>query len=90
MLTKYPKVSDLLQSAPEVAAWLVAASVGVDVDMTDRLLDPDAETQGPPCEGVEHVHEVSIVRREAPVCVRPLKVWASRVQTYRSGYLITC
>lgn len=90
ILTKYPKVSDLLQSAPEVAAWLEAASVGVNVDMADRLLDPDAETQGAPCEGVEHVHEVSIVRREASVCVHPLKVWASRVQTYRSEYLISC
>lgn len=58
--------------------------------MADRLLDPDAEAQGAPCEGVEHVHEVSVVRREASVCVHPLKVWASRVQTYRSEYVITC
>lgn len=90
ILTKYPKVSDVLQSAPEVAAWLEAASVGVNVHMTDRLLDPDAEPQEVPCEGVEHVHEVSIVRREASVCVHPLKVRASWVQTYRSQYLITC
>lgn len=43
VLTKYSKVSDLLQSPPEVAAWLEAASIGVNIYMADRLLDPDAE-----------------------------------------------
>lgn len=81
VLTNYPKVSDLLQSAPEVAARLEAAAVGVNVDMTDGLLDPDAETQGASREGVEDVHKVSVVRRQAPVSVHPLKAWASRVQT---------
>lgn len=81
VLTKYPKVSDLLQSAPEVAARLEAASVGVNVHVTDGLLDPDAEARGASSEGVEDVHEVSVVRRQPPVSVHPLKVRTSRVQT---------
>lgn len=43
VLTKYPKVSDLLQGPPEVAAWLEATSIGVNIYMADRLLDPNAE-----------------------------------------------
>lgn len=45
ILTKYPKVSNLLQGPPEVAAGLEAASVGVNVYVANGLLDPDAETQ---------------------------------------------
>lgn len=85
VLTKYPQVSDLLQSTPEVAPRLEAASVGVNVHMTDGLLDPDAETQGASREGVEDVHKVSVVGRQPPVGMHALKVWASRVQTCRSG-----
>lgn len=51
--------------------------------MADGLLDPDAEAQGAPCEGVEDVHKVSVVRGETPVGVHPLKVRASWVQTCR-------
>lgn len=49
--------------------------------MADGLLDPDAETQGASREGVEDVHKASVVGRQAPVSVHPLKVRASRVQT---------
>lgn len=51
--------------------------------MADRLLDPDAETQGAAGEGVEDVHKVSVVGGEAPVGVHPLKVRTSWVQTCR-------
>lgn len=83
LLTKYPIVSNLLQGPSEVAAWLEAASVGVNVHMANRLLNPDAETQGAPCEGVEDVHKVSIIRGETSVGVHPLKVRTGRVQTCR-------
>lgn len=43
VLTKYSKVSDFLQGSPEVAAWLEVASIGVNIYMANRLLDPDAE-----------------------------------------------
>lgn len=82
-LTKYPKVGNLFQGSPEVAAWLEAASVGVNVYMSNRLLDPDAETKGAPCESVEDVHKVGVIRGEAPVGVFPLKVRTSWVQTCR-------
>lgn len=83
ILTEYPKISDLLQGPPEVAARLEAASIRVNVNMANRLLDPDAEAQGPPREGVEDVHEVSVIRRETPMGVHPLKVRTSWVQTCR-------
>lgn len=86
VLTKYPKVSDLFQSTPEVAARLEAASVGVNVDVTDRLLDPNAETQRASREGVQDVHKVRVVRRQPPVSVRPLKVRTGRVQTCGAGH----
>lgn len=83
ILTKYPKVSDLLQGSPQIAARLEAASVGVNVNVAHRLLDPDAETQGAPREGVEDVYKVSIVWGEASVGVLALKVWTSWIQTCR-------
>lgn len=51
--------------------------------MADGLLDPDAETQGAPREGVQDVHKVGVVGGEAPMGVHPLKVGAGRVQTCR-------
>ena len=83
VLTEHPKVSDLLKGAPEVAARLEAATVWVNVHVADRLLDADAEAQAAPCEGVEDVHEVSIIWGQAPVGVLPLKVRTSWVQTCR-------
>lgn len=85
ILTKYPEVSDLLQSPPEIAAWLEAASIGVNVYVAHRLLDPNAETQGAPRESVEDVYKVSVVRGEAPVGVLALKVRTSWVQTCKRG-----
>jgi len=81
ILTKQSIVGDLLQGAPEVAARLEAPSVGVDVHVAHRLLDADAETQGAPGEGVQHVHKVGVVRGEAAVGVLPLKVWAGWIET---------
>lgn len=83
VLTEKPKVCNLLQGPSEVAAWLEAASIGVNVHMANRLLDPNAETQGAPREGVQDVHKVSIIWRETPVGVLPLKVRTSWVQTCR-------
>lgn len=82
-LTKYPKVSDLIQGPSQVAAGLEAASVGVDVHVAHRLLDSDAEAQRAPGEGVQHVHKVSIVGGEAPVGMHPLKVGTGWIQTCR-------
>lgn len=83
IFTKYPKVSDFLQGAPHVAARLEAAPVGVDVHMADGLLYPDAETQRTPSVGVEDVHEVGVIWREAPVGVFALKVRSGWIQTFR-------
>lgn len=51
--------------------------------MSDRLLDPDTESQGASCESVQDVDKVSVVWREAPVGVLALKVRTSWVQTCR-------
>lgn len=83
ILTKYPKVGNLLQGPPEIAAWLEAASIGINVYVAHRLLDPNAETQGTPREGVEDIYKMSIVWREAPVGMFALKVWSSWIQSYR-------
>ena len=49
--------------------------------MAHRLLDADAEAQRAPGEGVEDVHEVSVVRGEPPVGVLALEVRAGGIQT---------
>lgn len=81
ILTKNPIVSDFFQGTSEVATRLEASSVGVNVHMPDRLLDPNAESQRASCESVKHVNEVSVVRREASVGVLALEVRTSWVQT---------
>lgn len=42
ILTKEAKFGYCFQRALQIAAWLVAASIGVDVHMAYRLLDADA------------------------------------------------
>lgn len=49
--------------------------------MANGLLDPDAEAQRAPREGVQDVHKVGVVGGEAPVGVHPLEVGTGRVQT---------
>ncbi|MEQ2218231.1 hypothetical protein XENOCAPTIV_000337, partial [Xenoophorus captivus] len=66
-----------------VAARLEAASIGVNIQMADGLLYPDAETQGTPSESVEDVNEVGIIWREAPVGMFAFKVRSSWIQAFR-------
>lgn len=80
-LTEKAEVGNLLQRPPQVAARLEAAPIGIDVHVADGLLDPDAEAQRAPREGVQDVHKMRVVGGEAPVGVHPLKVRTGRVQT---------
>lgn len=50
------------QHVPQPAAWLHVSSVGIDIDVANGLLDPDADAESLSRVGVEDVDKVGIVR----------------------------
>lgn len=74
-------ICDRPQDIIESTAWLEVTPVGVDVDVTHRHLNADAQAKGARV-GVQDIHEVCVVRGQPLVDVRPFKQRPSRIQTY--------
>lgn len=69
------------QHVAQRAAGLNLAAVGVDVDVSDWPLDPDADTQSFPRVCVQNIHKVGVVRRQALFLLHVLKQRSCWVQT---------
>lgn len=69
------------QHVPQSAAGLHLTTIGVDVNVPDGLLDPNAEAQGFSGVGVQNVHKVGVIRRQSVLFLHTFKHWAGRIET---------
>lgn len=68
-LTEEPVLAYVLVNVMQVTSWLEVSSVGVEVIMSHSLLDAHTEAQVFLGEGVDRIHELSVIRRQS-VCGR--------------------
>lgn len=68
------------QDVPQGTAGLHVSPIRVDVDVSDWLLDADADTQSFTCVCVQDVNEHCVVWRKTLVWVSPLKHWTGWIQ----------
>lgn len=73
---------DSQQRVLDVAARLERATVGVNVNVSNRSLDADAAARGPPGVGVQDVHKLGIVGGEGGLVVCVFKGGACGIQAY--------
>lgn len=70
------------QDITQSTAGLEVPSIGVDINMAHRHLDPNADTQCFSRIGMKDIHKGSIIRGKTPARVHSFKHGASRVQAW--------
>lgn len=80
-LTPDSILDNVIVDVHEVAAGLKCPPVGIEVEMSHRLLDADAEAHVLLGEGVDGVHKVRIIRRQAVGRGHAFEEGASRIKT---------
>lgn len=73
------------QHVTQSTAGLHFTTIGVDVNVADGLLDPNADAQGFPRVRVQNIHKVSVIRRESILLLHALKHRSCWIETYQKN-----
>lgn len=75
--------SSRCQHVTQSTAGLHFTAVGIDVNVADGLLDPNADAQCFSRVCVQNIHKVSVIRRESILLVHALKHRSCWIETYQ-------
>lgn len=77
---KLTSICNRSQDIIKSTAWLEVTTIRIDVNVTHRHPNPNAQAKGE-CVGVQDIHKVCVIRREPPADVCPFKHGSCGIQT---------